>query len=276
MRTNAKLFKSIRVLVMSLAALIFFSPFYISIVYSFKSPEESAQSPLSFPTKFHFENYTKAIEVSNFFHAFKNSLIVTVSAVIILVIVCSMAGYIISRKNNKFYNIFYYLFLASIVLPFQVVMLPLYKLMKDMGLLNTLPGLILAVTGFQVGFNIFLYTGFMKTIPREMEEAAMIDGCSKFKTFWLIIFPMLKPINATIVVLSALSAWNEFPVSLIIAQKQDVRTLPLTQYFFVGQYSIDINMAFAAFTLSMIPILILYFFLQKHITKGVTAGAVKG
>ena len=261
---------------MSLAALIFFSPFYISIVYSFKSPEESAQSPLSFPTKFHFENYTKAIEVSNFFHAFKNSLIVTVSAVIILVIVCSMAGYIISRKNNKFYNIFYYLFLASIVLPFQVVMLPLYKLMKDMGLLNTLPGLILAVTGFQIGFNTFLYTGFMKTIPREMEEAAMIDGCSKFKTFWLIIFPMLKPINATIVVLSALSAWNEFPVSLIIAQKPDVRTLPLTQYFFVGQYSIDINMAFAAFTLSMIPILILYFFLQKHITKGVTAGAVKG
>lgn len=276
MRTNAKLFKSIRILVMSLAALIFFSPFYISIVYSFKSPEESAQSPLSFPTKFHFENYTKAIEVSNFFHAFKNSLIVTVSAVIILVVVCSMAGYIISRKNNKFYNIFYYLFLASIVLPFQVVMLPLYKLMKDMGLLNTLPGLILAVTGFQIGFNTFLYTGFMKTIPREMEEAAMIDGCSKFKTFWLIIFPMLKPINATIVVLSALSAWNEFPVSLIIAQKPEVRTLPLTQYFFVGQYSIDINMAFAAFTLSMIPILILYFFLQKHITKGVTAGAVKG
>lgn len=276
MKTKARLLKNIRILVMSIIALIFFSPFYISIVYSLKSTEESAKSPLSLPTKLHFENYTKAIEVSNFFHAFKNSLIVTVAVVIILVVVCSMAGYIISRKNNKFYNIFYYLFLASIVLPFQVVMLPLYKLMKDMELLNTLPGLILAITGFQIGFDTFLYTGFMKTIPREMEEAAMIDGCSKFKTFWLIIFPMLKPINATIVVLSALTAWNEFGVSLIVAQKPDVRTLPLTQYFFVGQYSIDINMAFAAFTLSMIPILILYFFLQKHITKGVTAGAVKG
>lgn len=269
--------KSAAFLVKLAIVLLFVAPFYIAIVYAVKSPEETLVSGLSFPTSIHWENFTKAIEVSNFFTATKNSLIVTVCSVLLLTVVCTMAAYVIARNTkSKFYQSLYYIFLAAIMLPFQVLMLPLYVQLKDFGLMNTRIGLILTISSFQLAYNIFVYVGFIKSISVEIEEAAFIDGAGKFTTFWRIVFPLMKPIVSSNLVLNALAVWNDFQISLIIAQKPEVRTIPLTQYFFFGQYSVELNMAFAAFVLAMLPIIILYFLMQKYIIGGVMAGAVKG
>ena len=260
-----------------LVVIIFIAPFYISVVYAVKSPEETARTGLSFPTNICFENFTRAIEVSNFWGAMKNSIIVTVCSVLILMVVGSMGAYAIARNIKKRrYQFLYYVFLSAIMLPFQVVMMPLYMQMKDMNLLNTRIGLILAICGFQLAYNIFIYVGFIRSIPVELEEAAYIDGAGRSTTFWKIVFPLMKPILSSTLILNALTVWNDFQTSLIIAQKDSVRTIPLTQYFFFGEYNIELNMAFAAFVLAMIPIIILYLIMQKYIISGVMAGAVKG
>lgn len=257
--------------------LIFVCPFYIAIVYALKSPEETIATGLALPKSIHWENFIEAIEVSNFFSATKNSIIVTVSSVVILMVICSMAAYVIARNGrSRIYQSLYYVFLAAILLPFQVVMLPLYVQLKSMGLLNTRVGLILTVCGFQLAYNIFVYVGFIKSISIDIEEAARIDGANKLQTFWRVVFPLMKPIVSSTLILNALAVWNDFQISLIIAQSPEVRTIPLTQYFFFGQYSIKLNMAFAAFVLAMLPIIILYFIMQKYIIGGVMAGAVKG
>lgn len=268
--------KIIFYIVVLVTAVCFMLPFYISIVYSLKTKSEIAFTGLALPEQLHFENYVKAIEVSNFFNAAMNSLILTVAVVAILTVTCSMAAYVIARGKGRFYSFIFYVSLAAILIPFQVVMLPLYISLKNLGLQNSRMGLILAVSGFQVGYNLFIYTGFIKTVPVSIEEAAFIDGSSRFNTFWKLVFPLLTPIISTSIILNALSAWNEFPISLIVAQKNAVRTLPLTQFYFFGQYSVELNLAFAAFTLSMIPIIILYIVLQKYIVGGLMAGGVKG
>lgn len=261
---------------MILAVIFCLAPFYISIVYSFKTKREIALTGVEFPRIFHLDNYAEAVRVSNFLNAFKNSLIVTVCMVIVVIVVCSMAAYVISRVNSRFFKTIYYIFLAAIMMPFQVIMLPLYINLYDLGLMNTLFGMILTMSGISIPYTVFIYTGFIKTVPRSMEEAAYVDGAGKFRAYWQIVFPLLKPINFTALIINALSSWNNFMLPLIIAQKEEVRTLPLSQFFFFGQHSSEINLAFAAFTLSMIPIIILYLIMQKYIVAGITSGAVKG
>lgn len=268
--------KIVKKFIMSLAALIFLMPFYVSIVYSLKSKEEIANTGLAFPKMFHLENYLEAIETSNLILAMKNSTISAVLSVLILIIASSMASYVIARSKTRFYNSLYYVYLAAIILPFQVVMLPLYVSLRNMGIINTIPGYILAFVGFQLAYDVFIFTGFIKTVPVEMEEAAYIDGAGEFRTYWQIVFPLLKPIMLTAVILNTLSVWNDFPLALIVLQKNELRTLPLAQFYFMGQYSTDLGLAFAAFTLSIIPVIVLYTLLQKHIISGITAGAVKG
>jgi raffinose/stachyose/melibiose transport system permease protein len=241
-----------------------------------KTPVETAQNPLGFPLHISWGNYTDAIAASDFFLALRNSLVVTVGTVTLTILVCSLAAYVIARNSNRFYNFFYFLFMSSIMLPFQVLMFPLYKTWVELHILNSLHGLIIALTGVQIGYFCFLYVGFIKTVPRELEESARIDGASQYRTFFSVIFPLLKPINTTIMVLSALGAWNDFVVSMIIVQKQSVSTLPLVQFQFFGEYTSQVNMAFAAIILSMIPIMIFYLSVQRYIISGVTAGAVKG
>lgn len=260
----------------TLATVIILAPFYISIVYSFKTKREIALTGVALPSKLHFENYAEAMRVSNFLNAFKNSLIVTVCTVTMVILMCSMASYVISRENSRFYNGIYYIFLAAIMLPFQVIMLPLYANLNNLGLMNTLTGMILTMIGLSIPYTVFLYSGFIKTVPKSMEEAAYVDGAGKFTTFWKVVFPLMKPINFTVLIITALSTWNNFMVPLIIAQKEEVRTLPLSQFYFFGEHSVDLNLAFATFTLSMIPIIILYLIMQKYIISGITAGAVKG
>jgi raffinose/stachyose/melibiose transport system permease protein len=271
-----KLYTVLTTVLKAVIALVFLSPFYVALIYSVKSKQEIAFNRLAFPTVFHWDNFSRGIEMSNFFSAVKNSALSTVVTVVVLTIICSMAAYIIARKNNKFYNTVYYIFIAAMIIPFQSIMTPLYINLKSFALIDNLFGFILAKIGFQIAFTILIITGFVKSIPLELEEAAAIDGASRYGTFWKVVFPLMKPIIFTSVVLNSLSVWNDFQVSVVILQKVNVRTISLTQFYFFGENSIELGLAFAVFVLSMIPIIILYLLLQKYIISGITAGAIKG
>jgi len=275
MHTIKKNAKYIRIFVQLLIAALYVAPLYIAFTVSFKTPSELAFTGLAFPETFRITNYTEAMQASNFVNAFKNSFVASLSAACILMLICSMASYIITRNSrSKFYSGLYYFFVAAMVMPFQVVMLPMYTFLRDNGLMN-IYGYILTNVGFQIAYNTFIFCGFIKTVPIDVEEAAYIDGAGLFRTYWRIVFPLLKPIILTAFILNTLSVWNDFALALIILPTSQ-RTLPFAQYMFISQKSTNIGRAFATFIVSMIPILLLYFFLQKYIISGITSGAVKG
>ena len=273
--------KIVKVLLTILAAIIvilYLIPFYIVVVNAFKTSLETAENALAFPTQLIMENLNKAAKKIRFGAAIKNSMIVTATADILIVGCSSLSGYAIARysSSNRFFNVLDKTFMGSQMLPFQVVMIPVYKIFKNIGLLNTLTGEVIMLTGMSVAYASFLYVGFVKTVPRELEEAAHIDGAGPFRTFGLVVFPLLKPITATVASLHAMWLWNDFNVALIMLQKDAVRTLTIKQFYFFTQYSSDYNMAFAASLMGMIPVLLFFMFMQKYIVRGITGGAVKG
>lgn len=262
---------------LGIMALVYVFPFLVSILLAFKDKKETAQNVLALPRRLHWENFVNAVEKANILHSMKNSVIVTVASVILVLIVASMAGYAIGRQyHKKGYRLYEMVLTAAMMIPFQTLMIPLYKMFRGMGLLNTLPGVILLIAGTNMPFAVMMFIGFVRTMPIELDEAAMLEGCGKFKTFYKIIVPILKPITVTVAVLDALWAWNEFNVSLLVLQKNEVKTIPMQQYVFFGEHSADYNMAFAAAVISMIPIVLFFIIMQKHIVEGMTAGAVKG
>lgn len=261
--------------ILVVVSILILSPFYVAVCYAFKSRTEFAKTKLAFPTSLYLQNFLDAVKVPNYFTAFKNSVIVAVLMVSIIIIVSSTGAYIITRKRNKFYSMFYYIFQLVILIPFQTLMFPLYKELNSIHALNTLWGLVLAQVGMNVGYVVFLYAGFIKGIPISLEEAARLDGCNKYQVFFKIVFPLLKPINMTVFVLSFLNSWNDFAISMIICQKKEMRTIPMMQYAFFGEYSSNVSVAFAGALLAMIPTVVVYFIAQKYIVAGMTAGAVK-
>ena len=265
-------------LVMWCVTILFLAPFYVLIIYAFKPREATMlKNPLAFPDTLYLQNFVEAVQKSDFLRAFTNSTVSTVCGVVVLVLICSMAAYIVVRRgNNRFYGVWQYIFLASVMLPFQTIMFPLYKNLMNLHLLNSRPAYVLVSVGFQMGFDIFLYCGFIKTVPVELEEAAAIDGCSRMGIFWRIVFPLLQPVPMTVVVLSALGIWNDYQIALVVVSKEAVRTLPVAQQSFIGQQISYLNLASAACLLSILPMFFLFLFLQKFIVQGVTAGAVKG
>ncbi len=255
----------------------FVFPFYISLVYSMKTPSDIGKSSLALPTKLYFGNYLNVIQRNDaFLTGMLNSILTTVPIVLMLTIFCSMAAYVLARCKGRAFNAIYYLFLLGILIPFQCIMFPTYVNLRSIGLMNTLPGYILVRTGFQIGICLLMITDYVKTVPRELEDAARIDGADNFQTFWKIVFPLMKPINVTVMVINAVFAWNDFYVSVTILQSTEKRTLPLAQFIYISEAGVDINTAFAFFTLCMIPILIIYLVAQKYIVNGIMSGAVKG
>jgi len=258
-------------------AVIFIFPFIVSILLSFKSKQETAKNVLALPSVPHIENYTGAMEKANILHSMGNSIIVTAVSVILVIAVASMAGYAIGRQYHKrAYKLYESILTAAMMIPFQTLMIPIYRMYRNMGLLNTLPGVIILIAGTNMPFAIMMYIGFVRTLPIELEEAAMLEGCGRWRIFFSVIFPLLKPTTVTIAVLDALWAWNDFNASLIVLQKDDVKTVPMQQYVFFGEHSADYNMAFAAAVIGMIPVVVFFVFMQKHIQEGMTSGAVKG
>lgn len=261
-------------ILMSLGSIFILIPLLITIIIAVKDPSEMV-NVLAFPKKIRLSNFTEAIEMTNFWGAFINSAIITVSTVVLTVLTNSFIAYSIARNlKNKFFKGIYYYFVSAMFIPFPIIMLPIVKQMSSWNLDNRL-GLIILYVVYGLSFNIFLYVAYIKSISPSLDEAAIIDGASQWQVFWKIIFPLLKPINATVIILTFLWSWNDFMLPLVILSDQSLATLPLVQYVFQGQFSTNYNLAFASYLLALAPVLIVYLFAQNKIINGVTSGAVK-
>ena len=258
-----------------LLGLVFLVPFYYLIANSLKPFADILSNTSALPKVFMLENYVNAFEKLDYLKVFSNSLMITVLSNIVLVVFCSMAAYMLVRTKKKISNIIFMTFVAAMIIPFQSIMIPLIKTAGNFGLLNSVWGLVVMYLGFGSGMTIFLYHGFIKGIPVELEEAAIIDGCSRFGVFWRIVFPLLKPITVTIVILNSLWIWNDYLLPSLVLQDPGLRTIPLATFFFFGQYTKQWDLALAALVLGIIPLLIFFFSMQRHIIKGITSGSIK-
>lgn len=257
-----------------LLGLIYLSPFYIVIINSFKTKQELFANTLALPKTLNLSNYSNAFEKLDFFKTIFNSLMITIGSVIVLIIFSSMAAWMLERTKSKLSNVIFMFFVASMIIPFQSVMLPLVKLMGSLHFLNV-GGLIFMYLGFGASLSIFLYHGNLKSISKELDEAATIDGCNKFQTFWYIIFPLLKPITITVAILNTTWIWNDYLLPSLVINKPSTQTIPLKTFFFFGQFTKQWDLALAALVLTVIPVVIFYFIAQKHIIKSITAGSIK-
>ncbi|MBZ5753126.1 carbohydrate ABC transporter permease [Metabacillus rhizolycopersici] len=262
-------------ILISLGSLLIVIPLYMAISIALKTPQELAQSALSLPFGFHWENFTRAIEATNFFSALKNSAIITIFTLIFTILSNSLVAYAIARNmHRKFFKGVYFYFVSALFIPFPIIMLPVVKQTSALGLNNPV-GLILLYVVYGMAMNIFIYVGYIRSIPKELEEAAIVDGCSTWGVFWKVIFPLLTPINATIGILTCLWAWNDFLLPLIILNDSADATLPLVQYVFQTEFGADYNLAFASYLLALAPMVIVYLFAQRWIIGGVVKGAIK-
>ncbi|MGG4433152.1 carbohydrate ABC transporter permease [Priestia megaterium] len=258
-----------------LLGLVFLVPFYYVLSNSLKSFAEILSNTSALPTTIQFQNFVNAFNQMNYLKVLSNSLIITVISNAVLVIFCSMAAYMLVRTKKKISSIIFMAFVAAMVIPFQSIMIPLVKVAGNLNLLNSIWGIVIMYLGFGSGMTIFLYHGFIKGIPVELEEAAIIDGCSRLGVFWRIVFPLLKPITVTVVILNSLWIWNDFLLPSLVLQDPELRTIPLATFFFFGQYTKQWDLALAALVISIIPLLIFFFAMQKHIVKGITSGSIK-
>ncbi len=262
--------------IMIALAVVFFIPFYFILSMTFKTPEEMAGFPLSLPSALDFSNYAETWELMRFAQVFGNTLLITGLTVLVLIVFGSLASYPLARKTGTVYDLVYIYFIAGIMVPFQLAMVPLYKFVNTLHLVNTYHGAVLIYAAINLPFAVFLFTGFLKSTSRELEEAAWIDGCSKVRAYWVAVFPIIKPATATVAVLTALSTWNDFLVPMLFLQDQSRRTITIQLYMFVGEHVTNWSLLFPGMVLSVVPLLIVYLFLQKYIIKGIAAGSVKG
>ncbi len=250
-------------------------PMYFTLITAVKTKTDMSGNLWLPPSEWTWSNFSSAIEVTHFWRALGNSALITVSVVVLAVLTNSLVAYAIARnlQRRRFKVMFFYL-LSALFIPFPIVMLPLVKEMSFLGLDN-IWGLILLYVVYNLAFNTLLYTGYLQTIPIAIDEAAMLDGAGPWTTFWRVIFPMLMPINATVVILTGLMTWNDFLLPLVILSDSSQYTLPLSQYAFQGQFSTDYNLAFASYLMAMTPMLLVYLVAQRWIIGGVARGSVK-
>ena len=278
--TKRKVQNVIAMAVLIVIFIAYMFPFLMVLINSLKQKRDIIKSPFSwlFTIKgLSFDNFVNAFNQMDFLNAFKNSLIVTVSATVLVTILGTMLAYYIVRHNNKISKITFALMVASMIIPFQAIMIPLVSIYGGtLNILNHRITLIFMHTGFSMAMSVFMFHGFIKgNVPIALEEAAYIDGCTHTQTFFKIVFPLLKPTISTMVILNAMSFWNDFLLPSLLLTDKNLLTLPLSTYSFYGTYSADYGTIMAGLLLCVIPIMILYVVLQKQIIGGVVAGAVK-
>ena len=258
------------------ATVIFVLPFIFMLVNSLKDRKEANLLNMKLPTEFHWENFLEVLKASDYqiVTAFKNSGLLMLGAVILLVLTGSMAGYIIQRRRDKVVKIASALLMTGLMMP--VAVLPTLWMLKVLGLYKNIVGMIFIEAALHISFTVMLYRGFMSSIPVELEEAGLIDGCTRGKLFWMIIFPLLKPVTATVIILNAVTVFNDFTNPLYFFPGAENATVQLTLYNFKGQFVSSYNLLFADVILITIPMLILFLFFNKRIIAGMVAGSVKG
>ena len=256
--------------------IVFLLPFIMIFYNSLKSYSEIMTDVLALPKKISWENYLNALKLMKYPRVFLNTFIVTILGIAGIVLFGSMAGYKLARTKTKYSKFLLLVFILPMIIPFQTFMISLTQIARLLHFTN-IPGLGVIYWGLGLPFVIFLYHGFVKTIPTELDEAANIDGCNIFQTFFIIIFPQLKSITATIIVLNAMWIWNDFLLPLLLVNsRQATRTLQLAAFTFFGQYKHDWHYGMAALILVIWPAVLFFIIMQKHIIKGISAGALKG
>ena len=231
-------------------------------------------NPLAWPQVFTWDNFQQAFEKMNFFRSLVNSIVITSVSVGALIIFSSMLAYYLQRNKNRFTKTVFFIFVASMIVPFQALMIPFMAIYAPFVRFDHRLALIVAYQGFGVAMSTFLYHGFISKVSTDIDEAASVDGASDFVTFWRIIFPMLKPVTATVAIVNSLWIWNDFLLPRLVLD-QASQTLPLSTYLFYGQYSRQYGQAMAGLVLAVIPIIAFFLFLQKQFISGISAGAVK-
>ena len=256
-----------------------FFPLYMAVIIAFKNPNEMTNDvagALSLPKSWSFSNFAEAMQVTDFWHSLGNSLLITLVTIVLAILIHSIAGYVIGRGMRKIkgFKFIYFYIVSGMFVPFSILMMPLVKQTAQMGIGNRF-GVIVLYLVFYMPMNVLLYSGYLKNIPEAMEEVANIDGASTWTTYWRVIFPMMKPMHATVAILTALGTWNDVMTPLVIMSGTGQNTLPLAQLNFQSQFGTNYNLAFASYILALIPILIFYVICQKQILNGVANGAVK-
>jgi raffinose/stachyose/melibiose transport system permease protein len=267
----------VEVIAVIVCSAIFLVPFYFIIVNAVKTRQEAAKLSIAWPTDFRvLENIQEVLSARDnmLLLAFFNSSVITISSIVILLVVCSMAGFILQRKKGKAITIIGAIFLSGLMIPPAVV--PTIWVLEQLHIFKTFPGIILVMVAISIPFSILLYTGFVATIPKELDEAAIIDGCGGFRLFFNIIFPMLKPIHSTVIILNAVQIFNDFVHPLYFFPGSDNATVQLTLYNFMSMYDTSWNLLFANVLLITIPPFILFLIFSEKIVAGMTAGSVKG
>ena len=266
--------KTIIFVVGAVLSLAYVMPFFLVFLNAFKPKYEILDNPLAMPIEFTWDNFGQALEKMNYFTSLTHSIIVTVLSVTALILISSMLAYYLSRSNNKFTKGIFLILVASMIVPFQALMIPFVSLFAPLFQINRIGALVFFYMGFGVALSTFLYHGFISNIPKELDEAASIDGASDFTIFWRIIFPMLRPVTATVAIINALWIWNDYLLPRLVLDKE-TNTLPLSTYLFYGQYSTEYGQAMAGLLLAVIPIIAFYMVLQRQFISGISSGAVK-
>ena len=271
---------AIMMVVLIVVFIAFIFPFLLVVINVFKQKSDIMRDPMALigSKGFTLENFPNAMEKMGFWKAFANSLIVTVTSTILTLLLSSMTAFVIVRNKWKACTLLFSLMIASMVIPFQVLMVPLVSLYGGIfGVLNHRVTLILMHTGFSLSMATFMFHGAIHTnIPLELEEAAFIDGCTRWQTWWKIVFPLLKPTIATVAIIDAMAFWNDYLLPSLVLQKKELYTIPIATQAFYGTYTSDLGLIMAALLLVMLPVLILYICVQKNLTKGMTVGGLKG
>ncbi len=270
-----KISKILIIAFLFIVSFLYLVPFYIIFISAFKEKSFILEHPFLMPTNYSFKYFSNGIRMVNYFKAFRNSLFITFFSVALIILTSSITAWIIIRVKNHFTKFLYLLFLLSIVVPFQLLMYPMIYLASKYLFLDNIFGIIILYVGFGAGLSVFLYAGFVKSIPIELEEASLIDGCTPFQTFYHIIFPILKPTTVTVIVLNTMWIWNDYLLPYYILPS-DERTIPIAINSLIGDYgTVAYSEMTALITLSILPIIIIYIFLQRFIIEGITAGSVK-
>lgn len=272
---KSKWFGIVSELLLIIIALIFLYPLFNLLFASFKTPDKIFDV-LRMPNSFYLENYKIVLNNSKFFISLSNTLLITVGSITAIVLVTSMSGYSIGRSQKGFFIIVFYIFLSGMIIPLQATIVPIFKIGMSLDMLNTRSFMVLLYTAGAVPFATMIYAGFVKSIPRELEEAASIDGCGPFRVFFTIVLPLLLPATGTVIVTNVFGIWNDFFGPLIYLQTPGKQTLMMMIYFFKQERTTDWGPVFALSILATVPLIILFLFVQKQFIKGLTAGALKG
>jgi ABC-type glycerol-3-phosphate transport system permease component len=258
-----------------LLCLAWLSPFYLLAVNTFKTMREITTSPVSLPEAISFDAYVRAWNEANLRGYYKNSLIISAVSVALSVSISSLAAYAFSRLRFPGKHPLFFFMLAGVMLPLQIALVPLYRLLNGLDLLSTYPGIIALYVAFTIPFGVFILTGFYRSIPVEIEEAAHIDGCGWFQSYWRIVLPLAAPGLVTMVILEFIWFWNEYLVALTMIQKEALRTVTIGVMLMANTYQLDFSLLTAGIVIAVVPPILVYVFFQKYLIRGLTAGAIK-